>query len=100
MLCWFLMCNQLYVYMNPHPSGPPSHHTPIPPSRSSQGTGLSPRALQQPPESCGFTPGNVLCVLPNLSFQPTIPLPPMSMSVLYICLSIPALKMGSPLPFF
>ena len=40
-------------------------------------------------------------VNPTLPVQPTLPVPLyVHMSVLYVCVSIPALEIGSPVPFF
>ena len=69
---------------------PPSY-----PSGSSQSTELSSHAIQQLPASC-LTHGSV-------ARQSHLLLPPLlrvHKSVLYVCVSIPALQTGSSVPFF
>ena len=78
-----------------------SHSPPTPshPSRLSQSTVLSPLSNQQLPTIC-FTYGNVfvsvlLSIPPALSFPHCVHL-----CVLYVCVSIFALQIGSSVPFF
>ena len=73
----------------------PSH-----PSRSSQSTELS---------SLGYTVTSYLLPILHMEvymstlisqFNPPSPFPHFHMSILYICISIPSLQIGSSLPFF
>ena len=102
MLCWFLPynnANQPYIYiyipclLGLHPTSI-SH-----PSRSSENTTLGPHAIQKVPTSY-FTHGSVYISM--LLSQIILPPPPFTVStksVFCICISIPALKMGSSVPF-
>ena len=87
--------NQLYVYMYPLFFGFPSHvghHRAI--SRVSC-------ALQQVLISSLFCTYSCIHVNPNLPIHPA-PFSPLSvhMFVLYVCVSISALQIGSSVPFF
>ena len=70
----------------------PPTPAPFHPSRSSQSAELSSLAVQQPPTSCLFY---TWCVCMSIPVHPTV-----YQSVLYTCVSIPALQIGSFVPFF
>ena len=101
MLCQFSLYNQanhLYVYLYPLLDTPPT--APIHQSKSPQSTKLC---------SLHYTAGSHplfytwqwTCVNPNLPVYPTLSfLPCVHTSVLYICVSILALQIGSSVPFF
>ena len=102
-LCWVLLynsVNQPCVYISPSPFRLP----PIPlshSSRSSQSTRLSPCAAQQLPTGWLFYMVAVYicqCSCVNLS-HPLLP-PLFHKSILYIWVSIPAVQIGSLVPFF
>ena len=103
MLCQFLLynkVNQLYVHICPLPLGPPPH-PPSHPSRSSQSTELS--SLRH---TAGSHQLSVLHMAVHIrqfqspsSSHPPSPCP-VCPHVPYICVSIPALQIGSSVPFF
>ena len=104
MLCQFLLyneVNQLYVYLYPLPLGPPSHPHPIPPIQVVTGHRTKlPAFYSTFPLAIYFTQ-QCIHVDPNLPIRPTLPFPHcVHMSVLYVCISIPALQIGSSVPFF
>ena len=83
--------NQPYVYVYPRPLGPPHLFLPHP-SGSSQNTELSTSGLFYT-LSCAY-------VSPDLPGRPTLLSPPcVHVSILYIWVSIPALQVGSSVPF-
>ena len=98
MLCQFLLynnVNQLYVYTYSLPLQPPSH-SPIPPIQV-----ITEHRAELPVLYCSFplaiyfTHGSVF-----ISIHPPFHPPLFLQSVLYVCASIPALKIGSLVPFF
>ena len=104
-LCSFLLysdVNQAHVYTYPLPLGLPSH--PAPPSRPLGHHGApswAPRALHQLPASFLVHTWWCIHINPNLPVHLT-PASPAQVhtSNLYIFVSIPALKIGSSVPFF
>ena len=104
-LCSFLLysdVNQAYVYTYPLPLGLPSH--PAPPSRPLGHHGApswAPHAIHQLPASFLFHTWWCIHINPNLPVHLT-PASPAQVhtSDLYIFVSIPALKIGSSVPFF
>ena len=75
------------------------------PSMSSQSTELTSscynRERQQVPTNQLFYTQQCIYVNPNLPIHPTLPFPPhVHMSILYTCISIAALQIGSSVPFF
>ena len=99
MLCQFLphsKVNQPYAYTHPLPLGPP--FPPIPPNQAIT-EHRAELLYSRFPLAIYFTHGCIY-VKPNLPIHPTLLFPTMSMSILYICLSIPALQIGSSVPFF
>ena len=84
----------IYIYISP-PSWtflPPHLGHPRAPS-------WAPCAVQQVPTSY-FTQGSVYMSVLISQFVPPSPSPRIHMSVLYVCVSIPALHIGSSVPFF
>ena len=97
MLCWFLLYNEVnqpYVpsllYLppkSPHPT-PLGHH---------RAPSWVPCAIQPHPTSCPFHTWQHICVIATVSVRPTLSfLRCDHRSVLYICVYIHALKIGSP----
>ena len=106
MLCQFLLynkVNQLYVYIYPHISSllslPPT--LPIPPLQVvTKHRADLPVLCSSFPLAIYFTFGSVY-VSATLSLRPSFPsLPCVLKSVLYICVFIPAMPLGSSVPFF
>ena len=76
---------------NPHPTHLGHHRAPS----------WAPCALQQVPTSYLFYTRLCIYVNPNLPMHPTPLSPPrVHMFILYICVCIPALQIGSSVPFF
>ena len=111
MLCQFLLyssVSQLYVYGYSLPLEPPSPTPPFHPSRPSHITELSSLCyIQLLPTSSLFhtwsCPYATLICESNatLSICPAVPFPSgIRKTVCYICVSIPALQIGSLVPFF
>ena len=98
MLCQFLLyseVNQLYVYIYPLLFGFPSH------LGHHRAFSRVPCAIQQVIISYLFYTQQHICVNPNLPVHPTSPSPLVVYRfVLYICVSISALQIGSSVPFF
>ena len=97
-LCWFLLYNRvsyMYTYIPSFLDLPPY------PSRSSESTKLSSLhyTVSSFPLAIYFTHGTVRASVP-IPIYPLHPPPPIQMSILYICVSIPALQIGSFVPFF
>ena len=107
MVCQFLLynkVNQLYIYIHPHISSllrlPPT--LPIPPLQ------VVTKHRADLPVLCGcfplaiyFTFGSVYMSMPLSHFVPaTFPLPHVLKSILYVCVFIPVLPLGSSEPFF
>ena len=61
--------------------------------------GWAPCVVRQLPASC-FTCDRARVSIPTSRFVPPSPSHPTFMSVLYICISIPALEIGPAVPFF
>ena len=104
MLCQFLWYNKAnqYVYTYPLSLGPPSHPlTPIPPFQ------VIPEQQAQIPVLFSSFPLAILGMLvylcqtqsPNSS-HPHLPHPVSTCPFFYVCVSIPALQIGSSVPFF
>ena len=91
--------NQLHVYVYPLLVGPPSH-----PPNPSINVATEPQAellvlYRRFPLAMYFTHGSVhMSVLISLFIPPTSPCD-VHMSLLYACISIPALQIGSSVPF-
>ena len=86
--------NQLYVYIYPLLLGPPSHHHPC---KSSQSSHLSFHCSKSASYQPAILHKAVLHVSPNLHLIPLSPSPrslcPQVQSILYVCVSIPALQL-------
>ena len=103
MLCWFLIynnVNQLQIYIYPLALEPPSAPSSQPP-RSLQSTELSPPCCAAAPHQRPVPHMVVATCQSRLPFIPASPLHlHVHMSIPHIFDSIPALKIGSPAPFF
>ena len=93
----------MYTYIPSLLDLPPSY--PSLPSRSPQSTELSSlrytAGFQQVPTSCMFYTWQYTDVNPSVPGPPTLPfLCCVHMFILYICVSILALQIGSSVPFF
>ena len=93
--------NQLYVYIYSLLLGPPSHPHPIPPIQVTTEHRADLLVLYSRfPLAIYFIHGSVYMSIPISQFTlPPLPLC-VHMSILYVCVSIPALKISSSLPFF
>ena len=104
MLCQFLLyneVNQLYVYLYPLPLGPPSPPTPFPPIQViTEHRAELPVLYGRFPLAIYFTHGSVFMSNLISQFIPPSPQPHVHMCILYVCVSIPALQIGSSVPFF
>ena len=97
MLCWFLLynsANQLYVYICPLPPTPPTH-----PARVSRRTELSSLCYIAASHWLFYT-RECIYVNATLSIHPPSFPHCVHVSVLYMCVSVPALQIGSSAPFF
>ena len=99
MLCSFLLyneVNQLYVYIYSLPLGPPSH-PPIPLIQvTTEHQGELPALYSRFPPAICFIHGSVYMSILISQFIPHPPSPCcVQTSVLYVCVSIPALQIGS-----
>ena len=97
-LSWFLSynsVNQLYVSflcsLPLHHPPPPGHH---------RAPSWAPHVIRQLPSSHLVYMWQCMSVSAILPICPTLPIPPCPMSILYSCISIPALQISSSLPFF
>ena len=101
MFYWFPLynVNQLQVYTYPLLLEPPSYPL-IHPSRSSQSIKLSFLCYAAASTSYLFYTWLCVYVKAALSLHPTLSFPGCVQSVLFICVSIPALQTGSSVPFF
>ena len=93
--------NQLYdVHIYPLPLESPSH--PHPAHLGHQGApSWPPCSMQQLPLASYFAHGSVcMLILISQFVFPPLPLPFVQISILYICIAIPAPEIGSPVPFF
>ena len=105
MLCWFLLYNEvnqpyIHVYSLPLDS-PPSVPSPCHPLGHHRASSWAPCAIQQIPTSALFYTQQCVYVSVNLLIRCT-PFPALCVdtSILYICVCIPALQIGSSVPFF
>ena len=101
--CQFLLhnkANEPHAYTYPLPLEPPSHPpypTPL---------GITKHQANLPVPCCCFPPANYFMfssvyMLMLLSLRPSFPLPPNVLkSIFYVYLFIPALQLGSSVPFF
>ena len=88
------------IHISP-PLEPLPAHSPIPPSRSSQGTRLSSLCYRQLATRYLLYTWWCKYFSATLSIHPTLSFPhSVHKSVLYICDCIPALQIGSSVPFF
>ena len=108
MVCQFLLynkVNQLYIYIHPHISSllrlPPSHPPYPTPLGGHKAPSRSPCAMQLPPTSYLFYIWQCIYVHATLtSSQLTLPPPRVLKSILYVCVFIPVLPLGSSEHFF
>ena len=102
MLSYFLLCNnvkQLHVYIHPlsvEPLFPSPHPTHLGHHTASQS--WAPCPIQELPPSYLFTHSSANKSIPISKFIPTPAL--VHTSVLYVCISIPTLQIGSLILFF
>ena len=91
--------NQPYVYIYPLPLEPPFHSSPHPshPSRLSQSPRFSLLCYTATSPSCLFYIWRCICLNAAVSIPATFSFPH---CVLYVCVSIPALQIGSSVPSF
>ena len=101
LLCEFLLChelNQLYVYTYRLPFEPPSHAS-VPPLQIITGPQTELPLLHTSfPLAICFTHGSVYMSIPISQFIPSCPSTLVYTSVLYICVSLPALQIGASVP--
>ena len=107
MLCQFLFLQKsepaVSIHISPYPLPLVSaSHPPYPtPLGCHTGSSWSPCAMQQLPTSHSFYIWQCTYVNAALSLHPSFPFPLCVLkSILYVCVSIPALPLGSSVPFF
>ena len=98
--CTMKWISYMYTYVPSLLDHPPTHPHPTHLDRH-RAPNWAPCAIQQVPTIYPFYTWKCIYVKSNLPVRPTLPCPPrVHMSVLYICVSIPVLQIGSSVPFF